>query len=200
MSRQEAHVRQVGLPGQEDFGSRLVTADVAGLRFTTVYVPNGKSLEHADFERKLAWLDTLAQHFAEGHSPGDQAVLCGDFNIAPEALDSWDEEQLAGSIFHTESERGRFAYLLEWGLIDLFRHHHPGEKMFSWWDYRAGSFYRNHGLRIDFLLGTRAIADRLAAAARRSRLSQEGGRPDSLRPRSRDRGPELNCGLLCESD
>ncbi len=164
LSRQEAQVRQVGLPGQEDFGSRLLTADVAGLRFTTVYVPNGKSLEHPDFERKLAWLDALAQHFAAGHSPGDQAVLCGDFNIVPEALDSWDEERLAGSIFHTESERGRFAYLLEWGLIDLFRHHHPGEKMFSWWDYRAGSFYRNHGLRIDFLLGTKAIADRLAAA------------------------------------
>lgn len=164
LSRQEAQVRQVGLPGQEDFGSRLLTADVAGLRFTTVYVPNGKSLEHPDFERKLAWLDALARHFAAGHSPGDQAVLCGDFNIVPEALDSWDEERLAGTIFHTESERGHFAYLLEWGLIDLFRHHHPGEKMFSWWDYRAGSFYRNHGLRIDFLLGTTAVADRLAAA------------------------------------
>ena len=163
LSRQQAHVRQVGLPGQEAFGSRLLSADVAGVRFTTVYVPNGKNLEHPDFKGKLAWLDTLCEHFAECHAPGGQAVLCGDFNIVPAALDTWDEERLAGSIFHTAPERERFARLLEWGLVDLFRHQHPGEKMFSWWDYRAGSFYRNQGLRIDFLLGTKAISDRLSA-------------------------------------
>ncbi len=163
LSRQPATVRQVGLPGQEEFGSRLLTAEVAGLRFTTVYVPNGKNLEHPDFERKLGWLDTLASHIASHHDRSEATVLCGDFNVVPQAIDSWGGERMAGTIFHTESERERFAYLLKWGLLDLFRHKHPDQQMFSWWDYRASSFYRNHGLRIDFLLGTQVVADRLAS-------------------------------------
>ncbi len=161
LSKHPAAVRQVGLPGQEDFGARLLTADVEGLSFTTVYVPNGKAIEHPDFERKLAWLDGLAGHLAERHDPSVPMVLCGDFNVVPAPIDTWDEERLGGTIFHTESERGRFAYLLQWGLADLFRHMHPHERMYSWWDYRGGSFYRNQGLRIDFLLGTAGIAERL---------------------------------------
>lgn len=163
LSREPASVRQVGLPGQADLGARLLTADVAGLSFTTVYVPNGKTLEHADFERKLAWLDALAGHLARRHDAAAPTVLCGDFNVVPAPIDSWDAERLEGSIFHTESERNRLAYLLQWGLTDLFRHMHPHERMFSWWDYRGGSFYRNRGLRIDFLLGTAGIASRLGS-------------------------------------
>ncbi len=161
LSRELAEPRQVGLPGQESFGSRLLSADVGGIRFTTVYVPNGKSLDHDDFPRKLAWLDALREYFAASHSPAEPAVLCGDFNVVPEALDSWNEEKLVGTIFHTEPERKRIAYLREWGLRDLFRHAHPSEKMFSWWDYRAASFRFNRGLRIDFLLGSAPVVDRL---------------------------------------
>lgn len=161
LSREPAAVRQVGLPGQEDFGARLLTADVQGLSFTTVYVPNGKSLQHADFGRKLVWLDELARHFREHHDPSAATVLCGDFNVVPEAIDTWNEQELAGTIFHTESERKRFAYFLQWGFSDLFRRRNPDERMFSWWDYRGGSFYRNRGLRIDFLLGTESVARKL---------------------------------------
>lgn len=164
LSRERPAVTQVGLPGQEDFGARLLTAEVGGLSFTTVYVPNGKTLEHPDYQRKLAWLHQLAAHLRQRHDPGAPTVLCGDFNIVPTALDSWDEEGLAGTIFHTESERARYAYLLQWGFIDLFRQAQPEAKQFSWWDYRGGSFYRNRGLRIDFVLGTRAVADRLETA------------------------------------
>lgn len=164
LTREPAVARQVGLPGQEEFGARLLTADVQGLSFTTVYVPNGKSLDHADFGRKLVWLDDLARHFREHHDPSAANVLCGDFNVVPEPIDSWNEDQLAGTIFHTESERQRFAYFLQWGFSDLFRHKNPRERMFSWWDYRGGSFYRNRGLRIDFLLGTQPVARELAAA------------------------------------
>lgn len=161
LSREPAKVTQVGLPGQEDFGARLLTAEVAGLSFTTVYVPNGKDLDHPDYERKLAWLDDLADHFRERHDPSVPTVLCGDFNVVPEAIDSWNEHALAGSIFHSEPERLRFAYFAQWGLSDLFRSLHPDEKMFSWWDYRALAFPRNRGLRIDFLLGTEPIVERL---------------------------------------
>ena len=165
LSRQPAVVRQVGLPGQEDFGARLLTAEVCGITFTTVYVPNGKALEHADYERKLEWLDALLEHFRRLHDPLAPGVLCGDFNIVPAALDTWNEERLGGTIFHSEPERQRFAYFLQWGgLSDLFRRLHPAERVFSWWDYRALSFPRNQGMRIDFLLGTQRIAERLEYA------------------------------------
>ncbi len=163
LSKQPAKVTQVGLPGQEDFGARLLTAEVSGLSFTTVYVPNGKNLEHADYERKLGWLDALAGHLRERHNSSAPTVLCGDFNVVPEPIDSWNEDGLAGSIFHSEPERRRFAYFAQWGLSDLFRSLHPNEKMFSWWDYRALAFPRNRGLRIDFLLGTNPIVERLAS-------------------------------------
>ena len=161
LSRQPAEVTQVGLPGQEDFGARLLTAEVAGLSFTTVYVPNGKTLDHPDYRRKLAWLDALAAHLRERHDPSAPAVLCGDFNVVPAAIDSWNEDGLAGTIFHSEPERRRLAYLAQWGLSDLYRVLHPDERMFSWWDYRALAFPRNRGLRIDFLLGTKPVVDRL---------------------------------------
>ncbi len=163
LSRMEAHVLQVGLPGQEALGSRLLTADVAGLQFTTVYVPSGQPKRY-DLERKLAWLDTLVEHFAERHEPDGQAVLCGDFNIVPAALDSWNEDRLAHTVGYTEPERERLANLSEWGLIDLFRHQHPAKKAFSWWPYAADWFDRDQGLRLDFLLGTKTIAHRLVAA------------------------------------
>ena len=161
LSREPARVTQVGLPGQEDFGARLLTAEVAGLSFTTVYVPNGKSLDHPHYEGKLAWLDALASHLEERHCPAAPAILCGDFNVVPEPIDSWNGEGLAGTIFHTEPERRRIAYIARWGLTDLYRCLHPTEQTFSWWDYRALSFPRNRGLRIDFLLGTGPVVERL---------------------------------------
>ena len=163
LTKEPAVVKQVGLPGQADFGARLLTADVHGLSFTTVYVPNGKNLEHPDFERKLVWLDDLARHIRECHDATLPTVLCGDFNVVPAPIDTWSEDRLGGTIFHTESERDRFAYLLHGGFSDLFRTKSPDEKMFSWWDYRGGSFYRNQGLRIDFLLGSASVAQRLEA-------------------------------------
>jgi len=152
-----------GLPGQEEMGARLVTARCGGLSFTTVYVPNGKSLEHDDYAKKLAWLDALIAHWRAQHPPDEPAVLCGDLNLCPAPLDSWDEAAFAGRIFHTEAERARFAALGEAGLVDLFREAHPDTQAFSWWDYRGGAFHRKHGLRIDFLLGTAAVRSRLRA-------------------------------------
>lgn len=161
LSREEATAVQLGLPGQEEFGSRLVTADVAGIRFTSVYCPNGKSVEHEDYGRKLAWFEALRAHLAAAGRPESPAVLCGDFNIVPSALDTHDEEHLKGTIFHTDEERARLRSLVDWGFRDLFREKHPEVVAYSWWDYRAGGFPRNHGLRLDFLLGTGPLVSRL---------------------------------------
>jgi len=164
LAREEPEVTQVGLPGQEEMGARLITATLAGLSFTTVYVPNGKSIDHDDFGRKLAWLDALREHLERTNESGRPAVICGDFNICPAPIDSWNDDALYGRIFHTDEERARISDLLGLGFHDVFREHHPDEQRFSWWDYRAGAFPRNQGLRIDFLLATDSLVPRVRSA------------------------------------
>lgn len=154
LTRGPAEVLQRGLPGQEDLGARLLTVALEGLVFTTLYCPNGKHIGHDDFPRKLAWFDALAGHLEKHHRPEEPGVVCGDFNVCPTALDSWNAEALSGHIFHTDAERERYQRLLKWGLRDLYREGHPETQAFSWWDYRGGAFHRRQGLRIDFLLAT----------------------------------------------
>jgi exodeoxyribonuclease-3 len=161
LSRKPAQVTQQGLPGQEEFGARLVTAQVEDLSFTTVYCPNGKTLEHEDYPMKLAWYESLLAHLQTAGDSAAPAILCGDFNICPGALDSWNEEKHEGHIFHTEAERTRFQALLDWGYRDVFREKHPDTQAFSWWDYRGGAFHRGFGLRIDFLLATKSALSRV---------------------------------------
>ena len=161
LCRQPAEVVQRGLPGQADFGARLITVRVNGLEFTTVYCPNGKTLEHADYQRKLAWFDALARHWADRQGLDDARVICGDFNVCPDVLDTWRGEAGDGEIFCTVEERARFDALLAQGLVDLWRDRHPEERAFSWWDYRGGSFHRGHGLRIDTLLASESVRRRV---------------------------------------
>jgi exodeoxyribonuclease-3 len=184
LSREPAEVVQQGLPGQEEFGARLVTARVSGLAFTTLYAPNGKSLSHDDFPRKLAWFDALIAHLADRHDPAGQEVVCGDLNICPAPLDSWNERELAGGIFHTDAERERFQRLLDWGLLDLYRNRFPDTQAFSWWDYRGGAFHRKQGLRIDFLLATPGVLQRVQAVEidREYRKKHDGLTPSDHAP------------------
>jgi exodeoxyribonuclease-3 len=159
LSREPAEVVQRGLPGEQEAGARLLTARVGELSFTSIYVPNGKRVGHPDFPKKLAWLDALAAHLA---APGGaEAVVGGDFNLCPGPLDTWDEAGNRGRIFHTPEEREGFQRLLEAGWTDLYRQRHPDGTAFSWWDYRAGAFHKNQGLRIDLLLGSPAVVNRL---------------------------------------
>lgn len=160
LSREPARLTQTGLPGQDEFGARLISAEVGALSFTTVYCPNGKSADHDDYPKKLAWFDALRAHLDAAQKPDGPSVICGDFNICPTDLDSWNGPEFAGSIFHTDEERKRIKSLVDWGYGDLYRDLHPGEPGFSWWDYRGGSFHRGHGLRIDFVLGTASIRSR----------------------------------------
>jgi exodeoxyribonuclease-3 len=165
LSRQPIEHLESGLPGQSDFGARLIRARVgegdAAVDFTTLYCPNGKNVDHDDYPAKLAWFDALREWSAAFIEPERSAVLCGDFNIVPTALDGWNEDAHAGSIFHTDEERDRIDRLLNVGLRDLYREQEPETRAYSWWDYRGGAFHRGHGLRIDFLLGTDALVRRL---------------------------------------
>ncbi|MFV2090799.1 MAG: exodeoxyribonuclease III, partial [Pseudomonadales bacterium] len=177
LSRMPMEALQIGLPGQAAFGSRLLTVRVdERLDFTTVYCPNGKTLEHDDYRAKLEWFDDLAEFWQSRSNHTDAQVLCGDFNIVATALDSWLGEGGEGHLFHSAEERLRLNRLLSMDLIDLYRHRHPDEQTFSWWDYRGGAFHRKQGLRIDLLLGSQSVVDRLrdVATDREFRKKQEG--------------------------
>ena len=160
LSRTPADAETRGLPGRENDGARLLRVRVSGLQFVTVYCPNGKTLNHPDFSLKLAWLEALRDYLSEV-DPDAAFVIGGDFNIVPTVLDCWQGAAADGSIFCTTDERSRYRSLLDLGLTDLFRHLHPEEQRFSWWDYRGGSFHRGLGLRIDLLLGTPAVVSRV---------------------------------------
>ncbi|MCO4772256.1 MAG: exodeoxyribonuclease III [Deltaproteobacteria bacterium] len=176
LTRDPAEVLQRGLPGQEEFGSRLITARIGDDVVTSVYCPNGKTLDHDDFGRKLEWFDALASHLDEHHPPSGASILCGDFNVCPSSLDTWRGEAADGRIFCTKEERARYEALLAHGLTDLYRDVHPTDRSFSWWDYRAGSFHKKQGLRIDFLLGTASMVERVQDAVidRDYRKKKEG--------------------------
>ena len=153
-----------GLPGEEDAGARLIRGRIAeasgGLDFATVYCPNGKTLDHADFPEKLKWYDSLRGYLADVDA-AEPFVIGGDFNIVPAPVDCWRGDAADGTIFCTTEERSRYQALLDDGLADLFRQVEPEEQAFSWWDYRGGAFHRGMGLRIDMLLGNPAAADRV---------------------------------------
>ena len=157
LTRSPCQLLQTGLPGEDDWGSRLLTADVGGLQFTTVYCPNGKSVEHDDYPKKLIWYESLRKHWSSDNHA--KRVLCGDFNIVPAPIDSWRREKADGDVFHTVAERSCLQDLLASGLTDLCRHLKPEEQGFSWWDYRGGAFHRKQGLRIDFILGSDSVRD-----------------------------------------
>ena len=157
-----------GLPGLEAQGARLIAAQVEGEGFgaldcVSVYVPNGRAVDHPEFGHKLAFLDGLVSFAERQARPDRPLIIGGDFNLCPGALDTWDEEAWRERIFHTAEERRRFQALLGLGLVDLFRARNPQVRRFSWWDYRAGNFHKNLGLRIDLLLAAAPVAERTAA-------------------------------------
>jgi exodeoxyribonuclease-3 len=176
LSREPATVTQTGLPAQDSMGARLLSADVAGLSFTTVYCPNGKSVDHEDYGRKLAWIDDLTRYADEAKLADRPAILCGDFNVCRSALDSWGGERFEGHIFHTDAERERLERLLALGFVDAFREKYPNDATFSWWDYRGGAFHKKQGLRIDLILVTAPAMARIEKVEvdREYRKKQDG--------------------------
>jgi exodeoxyribonuclease-3 len=152
-----------GAPGEDE--KRFIAVTIRGIRVINVYVPNGQEVGAPKFYYKLAWLECLRTFLATAYTPQDSLVLCGDFNVAPEARDVYDPEQLDGEILFHADERAAFARLLAWGLSDTLRLHHDAAGLYSWWDYRAAAFRRNLGLRIDHILVTPPLAAQCTAVA-----------------------------------
>ncbi|MBW0114882.1 exodeoxyribonuclease III [Pseudonocardia abyssalis] len=140
--------------------ARAVTATCGGLRVTSVYVPNGRTPDDPHYAYKLEWLAALAA------SVGDAAttVIAGDVNIAPTDDDVWDPAQFVDSTHVTPAERGALTTLRDLGLADVVRDRWPTERFFSYWDYRAGRFHQDQGMRIDLVLAGADPAGRVAAA------------------------------------
>jgi exodeoxyribonuclease-3 len=143
---------------------RLLRATIDGVRVYSVYVPNGKRLSSPAFPQKLRFLSRLKETLALDITADVPAVVCGDFNVAPDERDVFDVEAMRGQIHFTPDEHRALADLVAFGLVDVFRMHHDENKKFSWWDYRAGGFERDLGLRIDLILATRSLADRCTDA------------------------------------
>jgi exodeoxyribonuclease-3 len=162
--------------------ARLLWATCGGLRVGSVYVPNGRAVGTEFYDRKLLWLEALHDSIAKHHSPTEPIVLMGDFNVAPADIDVWDPAAFVESTHVTAPEREAVARLKAWGLVDLFRLRHPGvERLYSYWDYRAGDFHEHRGMRIDLTLGTGPIADRTTWAAV-DRNARKGKQPSDHAP------------------
>jgi len=137
---------------------------VAGIRFVGLYVPNGQSVGSEKYRYKLAWMKRLAGYVDTSFAPNDALVVCGDFNVAPDDRDVHAPASWAGEVMVSDGEREALSAIIDWGLVDLFRQHEGGDGHFSWWDYRMNAYRHNRGLRIDLVLGTRAIAARCTSA------------------------------------
>jgi exodeoxyribonuclease III len=150
----------LGMGPDDDQGSRLVAADCGGVRVHSVYVPNGRSLDSDQYPAKLAWLGRLKALLEKTSSPDRPVAVCGDFNVAPDDRDVWDPAQFVGMTHVSQPERDALADLEAWGLVDVFRRLYSDGGLFSWWDYRAGSFHKHQGMRIDLILVTEVLAAR----------------------------------------
>jgi exodeoxyribonuclease-3 len=132
--------------------ARMVSAVCGGIRVVSLYAPNGRVVGTPFYQAKLAWYDRLARWLAEAVRATDPLVLGGDFNVAPTDADVWDPRAAHGGTHVSAPEREAFFRLCRWGLADAYRQHHSEPGRYTWWDYRAGNFHKNFGMRIDHLL------------------------------------------------
>ena len=167
--------------GVEDSQSRLIAATVAGVRILSAYVPNGSTVGSEKYEYKQEWLARLKNHLECERLLAQAALLCGDFNIAPETQDVARPEEWEGTVLFNPEMRDRFQELLRMGLVDTFRLHQPEGNFNSWWDYRQLGFPKNNGLRIDHILATPAMASR-SISARIDREARKGVKPSDHAP------------------
>jgi exodeoxyribonuclease-3 len=134
------------------------------LRVVSLYAPNGRVVGSAFYEGKLRWFARARRWLDSAASPDEPLLIGGDLNVAPADIDVWDARAAHGGTHVSEAERAAFRALLAWGTHDIFRERNPElQGRFTWWDYRAGNFHKNFGMRIDHLLPTSSVADRVVA-------------------------------------
>jgi exodeoxyribonuclease-3 len=167
--------------GENDPQARLIAATVRDVRVLCAYVPNGQAPGTPAFAYKLRWLERLRRYLEQRCDPKALLVLCGDFNVAPDDRDVYDPLAWKDQVLCHPEERKALAAIVDWGLADLVRRHHPGGGLFTWWDYRMLAFPRNHGLRIDHVFATLPLARR-CAAAEVDRQERKGEKPSDHAP------------------
>jgi exodeoxyribonuclease III len=150
-----------GYPDDDETAqSRLLATNVGGIDIVNVYIPNGQMVGSEKYAFKLDWMRRLREYFDEHYENSKPVLLCGDFNVAPEERDVHDVRLWQGRILFSEKEREALQHVNDWGFTDAFRLHTEAGGHFSWWDYRAGMFRRNMGLRIDHIWVSPPLAAR----------------------------------------
>jgi len=145
---------------EQDSEARIITATCAGIRISSVYVPNGRALDNDHYQYKLSWMARLREHLDATCIATDNVIVTGDFNIAPDDRDVWDIKQFEGATHVSQPERDSLSCVADFGLVDSFRQFHDEAGLFSWWDYRGGSFHKGHGMRIDLVLASESVMKR----------------------------------------
>jgi len=174
-----------GIPAFADEQSRVIAADLDGLRLVSVYVPNGQSVGSDKYAYKLRWFEALAGWLAAELAAHPRLAVLGDFNVAPEDRDVHDPLAWEGHVHVSEPERAALRRIVDLGFADAFRLFEQPEKSYSWWDYRMGAFRRNMGLRIDHVL----LSPELARACRSCTID--------VAPRKLER-PSDHAPVICE--
>jgi exodeoxyribonuclease III len=165
-------------PGLSRQEARAVSATCGGIRVHCVYVPNGRVPDSEHYHYKLAWLAALGETVGGG---SEAAMVCGDMNIAPTDIDVFDPDAYVGQTHVTPPERAALAKLQALGLRDVVRDRWPTERVFTYWDYRAGMFHQDLGMRIDLVLATTTVAGRVRAAWV-DRQARKGPKPSDHAP------------------
>jgi len=150
-----------GAPGFPNPEARAVSATCGGIRMVSVYVPNGRVPDSEHYQYKLAWLRSLRDMVA---TAPEATIVCGDMNIAPNDEDVFDPDAYVGQTHVTPAERAALAEIEALGLHDVVRDRWPDKRVFTYWDYRAGMFHQDLGMRIDLVLATDVVAERVRAA------------------------------------
>jgi exodeoxyribonuclease-3 len=181
LSRSGLEDVEIGIPrapGFPDAEARAIAATCGGIRVHCVYVPNGREPGSEHYRYKLAWLAALRE-MAAGDPPA--TIVCGDMNIAPADADVFDPSAYVGHTHVTAPERAALAELEALGLRDLVRERWPNERIFTYWDYRAGMFHQDLGMRIDLVLAGTPVAERVRAAWV-DRQARKGTKPSDHAP------------------
>jgi len=144
-----------------DRQKRTICGKVLGINLINVYVPHGGSRGTTKYDYKLRWYSKFVDFLGQSSSPEENLVIVGDFNVARSELDVHDPETMKDGIGTMPEEREAFDRILHWGLVDMFRNLHPEERLFTWWDYIGGAIWKDEGMRIDYVLCSEPLIDKV---------------------------------------
>jgi len=182
LSRDSAEDVTVGFGDEvDDPQARCISALIQGIRFISVYVPNGENVDSEKYVYKQAWLSRLFKYLERVRTSATPLMISGDFNIAPHEDDVANIEQWSGTVLFNPEMTAVMKQLQDSGLHDVFRIHQKGVGLYSWWDYRQLGFPKNQGLRIDHILATPDLAGRTTTATV-DRNERKGSKPSDHAP------------------